>query len=157
MTNVIVSKWTNAVNGAYAVAANWTPNGVPSYVAGTEFDVFIGGAYTSGSAAFTVTSATSEQVGFLDIGANATLSVTGGRFQIYSHVNSYSNAYNYGTISVAAGAALATTAVSQAHDKCEPDTNDKFQAVHLEIFHGDSLNFWRHTGIQQHCVDLKFS
>ncbi len=108
MTTSVSARWTKAVNGAFTTAADWTPNGVPTYNGADEFDVYIGGVYTSGTAAFTVTSAASEQVGFLEVaGANATLAVTGGEFLVESHVTPYSVAYNYGTISVAAGAVLA--------------------------------------------------
>jgi hypothetical protein len=106
MTNIVSSDWTNAISGTYATVADWTPTGVPTFGSGNEYDVFIGGAYTSGAAAFTVTSAVGEQVGYLDVEANGTLSITGGQFLVYSHVKTYSAAVNFGTISVAAGTIL---------------------------------------------------
>jgi hypothetical protein len=108
MSTVVQSDWLNAVNGSYAVAANWSPAIIPTYKkkTATEYDVTLGGTATSGTAAFTVTSSANEQVGFLTVNANATLAISGGTFTVDSEVNNYSKAYNLGAIDVASGATV---------------------------------------------------
>ena len=106
MTTVVASSWKNAVSGNYTVAARWAPAVVPNNTPTTEYSVDIGGSYTTGGAAFTVTSSADETVGSLDVEANATLAIKAGVFDIASTVHTYSNAYNLGAINVAAGAEL---------------------------------------------------
>ena len=108
MTTIVQSDWLNAVNGVYALAANWSPAVIPNYKASpaTEYDVTLGGSATSGTAAFTVTSSASETVGFLTVNANATIAVTGGTFTVDSKVNFFSNVYNLGAITVGSSATM---------------------------------------------------
>ena len=117
MTQTVPVKWAAAINGDWTLGADWTPSGVPNNTAAFDFFVYIGGAYTVGAAAFTVTSSANETIGFLEIGANATFAINGGLFKIDSFLHPYSNLFNFGKVSVAPGATLSfgdTGAVSKS-------------------------------------------
>ena len=129
MTTVIASQWKNAVNGNYGLAANWTPAGVPNDTPTVEYDVSIGGSYTSGAAAFTVTSGANETVGSLDVEANATLSIKAGLFDVASNVSAYSEADNLGTLDVAAGATLRFGAAGRSSANADEFENDGTASV----------------------------
>jgi hypothetical protein len=86
--------WASGTSGDFAVAANWTPAGVP----GSSNDVQI-----SPSGTYTVTSTANETVNSLTTAAGATLLISAGTFTINNGTDSGANA---GTIIVGAGSTL---------------------------------------------------
>jgi hypothetical protein len=106
MTQTVTVKWAAAISGSYATGADWTPSGIPTDTAAFDYFLYIGGSYSTGTSAFTVTTSANETVGFLEIGANATFAVASARFALDSFLHPGSNLYNYGAFTVAAGAVL---------------------------------------------------
>lgn len=106
MTQIVTVKWGAAVNGDYTDGADWTPSGVPNNTAAFDYYVYIGGSYSTGTAAFTVTSSASETIGFLELGANATFAINGGHFAVNSFLRPESDIFNLGKLNVAAAATL---------------------------------------------------
>jgi hypothetical protein len=106
MTQIVTVKWASAINGNYTSGADWTPSGIPNNTAAFDYSDFVGGSYTVGSSAFTVASSANETIGLLEIGANATFSITGGVFAIDSFLRPNSALSNAGHVTVAAGVTL---------------------------------------------------
>jgi hypothetical protein len=106
MTQTVPVDWAADISGNYTSGADWTPSGVPTDTAAFDYFVYIGGSYTTGTGAFTVTSSANETVGFLEIGSNATFAISAAHFSVDSFLHSASDMYNYGALTVASGAIL---------------------------------------------------
>jgi hypothetical protein len=93
------STWNNSNGGLFSIGLDWSPIGVPN-----------SGSSDAGlptlSIPYTVTSNLNETLDFLEVDPNATLSITGGTFSVVSTANSFSNVYNFGTITVGAASTL---------------------------------------------------
>jgi hypothetical protein len=93
------STWNNSNGGLFSIGPDWSPIGVPN-----------SGSSDAGlptlSIPYTVTSNLNETLDFLEVDPNATLSITGGTFSVVSTANSFSNVYNFGTITVGAASTL---------------------------------------------------
>jgi hypothetical protein len=93
------SGWNNSNGGLFSTAHDWSPIGVPN-----------SGSSDAGlptlSQPYTVTSDLNETLDFLEVDANATLAITGGTFSVVSTANTFSNVYNFGTITVGAASTL---------------------------------------------------
>jgi hypothetical protein len=93
------SGWNNSNGGLFSIAHDWSPIGVPN-----------SGNSDAGlptlSQPYTVTSDLNETLDFLEVDANAKLSITGGTFSMVSTARTFSNVYNFGTISVGAASTL---------------------------------------------------
>src|ERR1700733_335517 len=93
------STWNNSSGGLFSIGRDWSPIGVPN-----------SGSSDAGlptlSKAYTVTSDLNETLDFLEVDPNATLAITGGRFSVVSTANTFSNVYNFGTITVGAASTL---------------------------------------------------
>jgi hypothetical protein len=93
------SSWNNSNGGLFSIGHDWSPIGVPN-----------SGSADAGlptlSKAYTVTSDLNETLDFLEVDPNATLAITGGRFSVVSTANTFSNVYNFGTITVGAASTL---------------------------------------------------
>ena len=97
-TNV---KWNAAAGGNYDVATDWTPNGVP--VSASDYVDL-----PTLASAYSVDVTKSYTVGFLEVDGGATFSISDDSvYSIASSVTPYSNVYNFGVISVAAGSSFA--------------------------------------------------
>ena len=106
MVQRVTVKWGAAANGDWTDGADWTPSGIPNDTASFDYFAYIGGKYSVGSGAFTVTSSTNETVGLLETGANATFSILGGKFSVDASTRTSSALFNYGHLNVSAGATL---------------------------------------------------
>jgi hypothetical protein len=93
------SSWKNDNGGLFDTPADWTPSGVPNS-GSSDADL------PTLSLAYTVTSDANNTLEFLEVDPDVTLAIDGGTFSIDSTVTSYSNAYNFGTIDVGAGATM---------------------------------------------------
>ncbi len=98
------STWNTSTGGLFSTSHDWSPIGVPN--SGNS-----DAGLPSFSQAYTVTSDLNETLDFLNVGsANAlfepTLAITGGTFSVVSTAHTYSNVYNFGTITVGAASTL---------------------------------------------------
>jgi fibronectin-binding autotransporter adhesin len=93
------STWNNSNGGLFSIGHDWSPIGVPN-----------SGSSDAGlptlSKAYTVTSDLNETLDFINVNPNATLAITGGTFSVVSTANTFSNVYNFGTITVGAASTL---------------------------------------------------
>ena len=90
-------QWNNVAGGNYGVATDWTPNGVPNSASDLVALLTLANAYT-------VDATKSYTAGFLEVDDNVTFSISQDSvYSIASSVTPYSNVYNTGAISVAAG------------------------------------------------------
>ena len=93
------STWNNSNGGLFLIGHDWSPIGVPN-----------SGSCDAGlptlSKAYTVTSDLNETLDFINVNPNATLAITGGTFSVVSTANTFSNVYNFGTITVGAASTL---------------------------------------------------
>jgi hypothetical protein len=91
-----VSQWLKAVSGNDNTPTNWNPQGIPSAIGETE--ITIPGTYT-------VTSSQNNTTGELDLISTVTFLIAADEFS----ANTFKN---FGTISIANGATLASVANS---------------------------------------------
>jgi hypothetical protein len=88
------SGWINPNGGLFSNPNNWSPTGVPnSGSSDADLDT------SPQCPPYTVTSNLNETLDFLEVDPHATLAITGGTFSVVSTVNTFSNVYNFGTLS----------------------------------------------------------